>query len=120
MPFTARPHVLSEANLAQLRELKPNLAVLPWGATEGHNYHLPHGTDNIEADALAHEAAARANARGARCLVLPCVPFGNNNMQLAGQSAAITMRTRTQQVVLADVAESLVQQGIDRLVILNF
>jgi creatinine amidohydrolase len=48
------------------------------------------------------------------------VPFGNNNMQLAGQSAAITMRTRTQQMVLTDVAESLVRQGIDRLMILNF
>jgi creatinine amidohydrolase len=120
MPFTARPHVLTEANLAQLRELAPNLAILPWGATEAHNYHLPHGTDNVEAESLAREAAARANARGARCLVLPCVPFGNNNMQLAGQSAAITMRTRTQQMVLADVAESLVRQGIDRLVVLNF
>ena len=29
MPFTARAHVLHEANLAQLRELKPNVAVLP-------------------------------------------------------------------------------------------
>ena len=120
MPFTARAHVLQEANLAQLRELKPNLAVLPWGATEAHNFHLPHGTDNVEAEALAHKSAARANARGARCLVLPCVPFGNNNMQLAGQVAAITMRTRTQQMVLSDVAESLVRQGIDRLLVLNF
>src|SRR5688500_19322810 len=110
MPFTARPHVLSEANLAQLRELKPNLAILPWGATEAHNFPLPHGTDNIEADALAHEAAARANVRGARCLVLPCGPSGNTNMQLAGQSAAITMRARTQQMVLSDVADSLVRQ----------
>jgi creatinine amidohydrolase len=120
MPFTARPHVLLEANLAQLRDLKPNVAILPWGATEAHNYQLPHGTDNVEADSLAHEAAARGNVRGARCLVLPCVPFGNNNMQLAGQVAAVTMRTRTQQMVLADVADSLVRQGIDRLVVVNF
>jgi creatinine amidohydrolase len=120
MPFNARAHVLGEANLAQLRELRPNVAILPWGATEAHNFHLPHGTDNVEAEALAHESAARANARGARCLVLPCVPFGNNNMQLAGQVAAVTMRTRTQQMVLTDVADSLVRQGIDRLLVLNF
>jgi creatinine amidohydrolase len=120
MSFTARAHVLHEANLAQLRDLKANVAVLPWGATEAHNYHLPHGTDNLEAEALAHESAVRANTRGARCLVLPCVPFGNNSMQLAGQVAAITMRTRTQQMVLTDVADSLVRQGIDRLVVLNF
>jgi creatinine amidohydrolase len=120
MAFTARPHVALEANLAQLRALKPNVAILPWGATEAHNYHLPHGTDIIEADALAHASAARANERGARCIVLPCVPFGNNNMQLAGQVATITMRSETQQRVLFDVADSLVRQGIDCLVVLNF
>jgi creatinine amidohydrolase len=117
--FTARPYVLHEANLAQLRELKPNVAVLPWGATEGHNYHLPHGTDVVEGNAVGEEAVARANAQGARCLLLPCVPFGNDNLQLA-QSATITMRSATQQAVLFDVADSLVRQGFDRLVVLNF
>src|SRR3569623_432560 len=118
-PFTARPFVLHEANLAQLRDLKANVAVLPWGATEGHNYHLPHGTDVVEGNAVGEAAVARANAQGARCLLLPCVPFGNDNMQLA-QSATITMRSATQQAVLFDVADSLVRQGFDRLVILNF
>jgi creatinine amidohydrolase len=117
--FNARPFVLHEANLAQLQKLKPNVAVLPWGATEGHNYHLPHGTDVIEANAVGYPAVERANAKGARCVLLPCVPFGNDNMQLT-QVATITMRTSTQYAVLCDVAESLVRQGIDRLVILNF
>jgi creatinine amidohydrolase len=120
MSFIARPHIVAEANLSQLRQLQPNVAVLPWGATEAHNLHLPHGTDIIEADALAAAAAERANARGARCAVLPCIPFGNNNMQLSGQVATITMRSRTQHLVLTDVADSLVRQGIDRLVVLNF
>ena len=106
--------------MRQVRRLKPNVAILPWGATEAHNLHLPHGTDNVEATALAEAAAQRANQRGARCLVLPCIPFGNNNLQLTGQSCAITMRSRTQQQVLFDVADSLVRQGIDRLVVLNF
>jgi creatinine amidohydrolase len=52
-------------------------------------------------------------------VLLPTVPFGNNNTQL-NQVATITMRTRTQLAVLTDVAESLVRQGIHRLVILNF
>jgi creatinine amidohydrolase len=120
MEFSARPFVLAEANLRQLRQLKPNVAILPWGATEAHNFHLPHGTDNIEATALSESAAEKANRRGARCLALPCIPFGNNNLQLAGQMAAITMRSSTQQQVLLDVADSLVRQGIDRLVVLNF
>jgi len=119
MSFTARPFVLHEANLRQLAELKPNVAVLPWGATEGHNYHLPHGTDVVEAVAVSERAVAWANEQGARCVLLPCVPFGNDNLQLS-QVATITMRTRTQQAVLADVAESLVRQGIDRIVLMNF
>lgn len=117
--FFARAFVAHEANLSQLRELAPNVAVLPWGATEGHNYHLPHGTDCVEAVRLGETAVEQANAQGARCVLLPCVPFGNNNSQLY-QVATITMRTSTQQIVLMDVADSLVRQGIDRLVILNF
>jgi creatinine amidohydrolase len=119
MPFTARPFVAHEATYRQLLDLKPNVAILPWGATEAHNYHLPHGTDVIEATALGEAAVAAATAKGAKCVLLPTVPFGNNNTQLT-QVATITMRTATQLAVLRDVAESLVRQGIDRLVVLNF
>ena len=118
--LAARPYVLHEANYRQLLELKPNLAVLPWGAIEAHNYHLPHGTDVIEATALGEAAIAQANARGARGVLLPCVPFGIDHSQVASQIATITMRASTQQALLRDVAESLVRQGIDRLVLLNF
>ncbi len=114
-----RDYVLSEANLQQLRKLQPNLAVLPWGACEGHNFHLPHGTDNYEATSLGEAAVARANAAGAKCLLLPTIPFGNDNQQL-DQVATITMRGSTQQSVLNDVALSIVHQGIERLVVLNF
>jgi len=118
-PEASRPFVLHEATLPQLRKLQPNVAVLPWGATEAHNYHLPHGTDVTEATAVAEAAVERANGDGAKCVLLPCIPFGNNNAQL-NQVATITMRSATQQAVLFDVADSLVRQGIDRLVILNF
>lgn len=116
---TARPYVLHEATYRQALNWKPVLAILPWGATEAHNWHLPHGTDTIEATALAEQAAQLAAQSGARCVVLPTIPFGNNNTQLT-QVATITMRSRTQQAVLHDVADSLVKQGIRRLVLLNF
>jgi len=116
---TPRPYVAHEATYRQLLELKPNVAVLPWGATEAHNDHLPHGTDVVEANALGEASVAQANEQGARCVLLPCVPFGNNNTQLT-QVCTVTMRTRTQLAVLYDVADSLVKQGINRVVILNF
>lgn len=116
--FNAREFILHEANLKQLQILKPNVAVLPWGATEAHNFHLPHGTDVIQVNAVAEAVVQRANFQGAKCVLLPCIPFGNDNLQL-GQVATITMRGSTQQAVLFDVADSLVRQGVDRLVILN-
>lgn len=118
--FTARPFVLHEANYRQTLDLKPNVAVLPWGATEAHNYHLPHGCDVTEANGLGERAVEKANAKGARCILLPCVPFGIDHSQANSQVATITMRASTQQALLHDVAESLVRQGIDRLVVLNF
>lgn len=117
--MSSRPYIVQEANLVQLRSFRPNLAVLPWGATEAHNLHLPHGTDTIQAIALTEAAVARAVEKGARCVLLPAIPFGNNNAQLS-QVCTITMRTSTQAAVVYDIAESLVRQGIDRLVIFNF
>ena len=115
---TSRSHVLLEANLRQLLDSRPNVAVLPWGATEAHNYHLPYGTDVLEATALAERAAALATERGAKPLVLPTIPFGNNAQQ-QDQVATIHLSTGTALALLRDVAESLQRQGIDRLVVIN-
>jgi creatinine amidohydrolase len=113
-----RPYILHEANYQQLREHRPNVAILPWGATEAHNYHLPHGTDVIEATAFAAESARLAHEQGAKVVVLPTVPFGNNAQQL-DQVATVSIRTATALAILTDVAHSLTKQGIDRLVLLN-
>ncbi|NDC63141.1 MAG: creatininase family protein [Planctomycetia bacterium] len=113
-----RRHVLHDATYRQLLDSRPNVAVLPWGATEAHNYHLPHGTDVIEAVAVAELAAERAATRGARPIVLPAVPFGNNAQQ-QDQVATIHLSTPTALAILRDVTASLVRQGIDRLVLVN-
>src|SRR3954470_115767 len=112
-----RPFVLHEANYRQLLDHRPRVAVLPWGATEAHNYHLPHGTDVVEATALAERAAGLAHERGAKLVVLPTIPFGNNAQQL-DQVATISLSTLTASAILSDVAQSLAAQGIDRLVLL--
>jgi creatinine amidohydrolase len=115
---TARPYVLHEATYRQLLDERPNVAVLPWGATEAHNYHLPHGTDVIEATCIAQHAAAAAHARGAKVIVLPTIPYGNNAQQL-DQVATIHFSTSTALAIMNDVAGSLRRQGIERLVVLN-
>ena len=113
-----RRYILSEANYRQLLDDRPNVAVLPWGATEAHNYHLPHGTDNYEAVSVAEEAARLAEERGAKVVVLPEIPFGNNAQQV-DQVATIHFSTTTAAAILIDVVVSLKRQGFDRLVILN-
>jgi creatinine amidohydrolase len=107
-----------EANHRQLSESPPRVAVLPWGATEAHNRHLPYGTDVIEATRVAERAAELAHKRGAAIVVLPAIPFGNDEQQL-DQACTISFRTSTALAILDDVARSLVRQGIDRLVIVN-
>jgi len=111
-------YMLSEATHKDLAAYKPNVAVLPWGATEGHGQHLPYGTDTIQSVAIGHKAAELADARGARLIVLPPIPFGNDAMQV-DQAATIHISTATAMAMLRDTADSLRRQGITRLVILN-
>lgn len=116
MPF--KPHLLLEANQRQLRDSPPSVAVLPWGATEAHNWHLPYGTDVIEASFIAEQAASFATEQGAKVVVLPVIPFGNDEQQL-DQVCTISFTTSTALAILEDVVRSLSKQGIDRLLIVN-
>ena len=113
-----RPYILAESTWRTVDATPYEVAVLPWGATEAHNYHLPYATDNIQSEALAIEAARRAWERGAKVVVLPCVPFGVNTGQL-DIPLCINMNPSTQALVLRDVAMSLAGQGIAKLVIFN-
>ncbi|MBA3889757.1 MAG: creatininase family protein [Gemmatimonadaceae bacterium] len=113
-----RPYVLLETNWKAVKQANYELAVLPWGATEAHNYHLPYGTDVIEAERIAIECARLATARGARVVVLPTIPFGVQTGQLDIE-LCINMNPSTQAAVLADVVHSLEVQGIHKLMIIN-
>jgi creatinine amidohydrolase len=114
----SRPYILDELNWKTVRDTRYDVAILPWGATEAHNYHLPYTTDNIQAVAVAERAAERAWQRGAKVVVLPVVPFGVNTGQL-DIPLCINMHPSTQLLVLRDVAMSLAGQGIGKLVIFN-
>jgi creatinine amidohydrolase len=116
--MSARPYVLRETSWAAVRDTQYAVALLPWGATEAHNYHLPYGTDNYEAEAVAIEAARIAWEEGTRAIVLPGVPFGVNTGQL-DIPLTINMNPSTQLAVLGDVADSLGRHGVRRLVIVN-
>jgi creatinine amidohydrolase len=110
--------VLAESTWKQVRTTHYSAAVLPWGATEAHNYHLPYATDNVQAEQVAIRAAERAWANGARVVVLPTVPFGVNTTQL-DIPFCLNMNPSTQLALLGDLVASLDGQGIHKLLILN-
>lgn len=113
-----RPYVLAETNWKTVKETPYEVAVLPWGATEAHNYHLPYNTDVAQCDYVATEAAGRAWERGARVVVLPTVPFGVNTGQLDIR-LDLNMNPSTQALVLRDLADALSRQGIPKLAVMN-
>ena len=113
-----RDYILAETTWRDVRTAEFQVAVLPWGATEAHNYHLPYGTDTIQCDFIAAEAARRATEAGGRVIVLPTVPFGVQTGQL-DIPLCLNMNPSTQAVLLRDLAESLSWQGIGKLVLLN-
>ena len=113
-----RPYILAENNWKTIKETSYELAILPWGACEAHNYHLPYGTDIIEADNVAAEAARIAWEQGAKVIVLPTIPFGVNTGQFDVR-LDMNMNPSTQLAVLRDVVEVLNRQGIYKLIILN-
>jgi creatinine amidohydrolase len=116
--MTPRPYVLRETNWRTVREEHYEVAILPWGATEAHNLHLPYGTDTLQAESIAVEAAGQAWREGAKCLVLPPVPFGANAQQV-DIPHTLNLNPSTQAFLLADLVESLEAQGLPKLVILN-
>jgi creatinine amidohydrolase len=113
-----RPYILAETNWKTVRATDYEVAILPWGATEAHNFHLPYGTDNYESAWVAAEAARKAWEAGEKVVVLPTLPFGVNTGQLDIR-LCINMNPSTQAAVLGDIVESLEEQGIMKLVILN-
>ncbi|HUH47697.1 MAG TPA: creatininase family protein [Arenibacter sp.] len=113
-----RPYVLAENNWKSVKDMDYRVAILPWGATEAHNYHLPYATDNILAENVAVEAARQAWENGAKVVVLPTVPFGVNTGQM-DVKLCLNMNPSTQYAVLRDIVQVLDAHKIDKLVIVN-
>ncbi len=116
--MSIRPYILAETNWSQLKDADFELAILPWGATEAHNYHLPYATDNYQADHMVAESARIAHDKGGKVIVLPTIPFGVNT----GQSDIyldINLNPSTQLAILSDITEVLNRQGVKKLLIFN-
>jgi creatinine amidohydrolase len=115
-----REWVLAEQNHAFVRSQKWEVAVLPFGATEPHNLHMPYGTDIYEVEVIAQRSCEKAYHSGARVTLLPTIPFGvnTNHLKIPG-ALACSLTPTTLLAVLTDLVDSLERQGIRKLFLLN-
>lgn len=116
--MAGRPYVLGESTWETVRNTHYEVAVLPWGATEAHNRHLPYATDSLQVEHVAHESARIAWEAGTKVTVLPVVPFGVNTGQME-IPLCLNMNPSTQTRVLEEIAKSLEGHGVKKLLILN-
>ncbi|NQU85507.1 MAG: creatininase family protein [Mariniphaga sp.] len=114
-----KPFILQEVNWATVKNDNYDIAILPWGATEPHNYHLPYGTDTLETSKIAEEAAGIAWDKGCKVMVLPTVPFGVQNPGQIELPFCLHMRPSTQLLILQDIITAIYGQGIRKLIIMN-
>lgn len=115
-----RESILAEQTHAFVREQRWQAAVLPFGATEPHNLHMPYGTDTFQVELLGQLACERAYQAGARVALLPTIPYGvnTNHLKIPG-ALACSVRPTTLLHLLTDLVDSLERQGVKKLVLLN-
>ena len=115
-----REFILAEQTHAFVRSQPWQAAVLPFGATEPHNLHMPYGTDTFQVEEIGRRACQAAYDRGAKVLLLPTVPYGvnTNHLQIPG-AVACSVTPTTLLHSITDLVDSLERQGIRKLVLLN-
>jgi creatinine amidohydrolase len=113
-----RPWILAETNYGYTKDHPYEVAVLPLGATEPHNLHLPYGTDIFEATVVGEKICEAAHARHARVILLPTIPYGTET-NLQRFPLAMNVNPATLYRFIADLVESLVRTGIRKVLLLN-
>jgi creatinine amidohydrolase len=114
------PWILAEQTHDFIRSQKWEVAVLPFGATEPHNLHMPYATDNYQVEEIGKKACEKAYQSGTKVLLLPTMPFGvnTNHLQVPG-ALALSVTPTTLLHVITDLVDSLERQGVHKLVLLN-
>ena len=113
-----RPWILAETNYAVTKENPYEVAVLPLGATEPHNLHLPYSTDTLEGTAIGEQVCEAAHQQGAKVVLLPTVPYGTET-NMHALPLAMNLDPSTLYQVVGNLVESLVNSGIYKIILLN-
>ena len=109
---------LFETNLGRAEQIPYEVAVLPIGATEAHNLHLPYGTDSFQVQAIAERACKLAWEEKAQVMLLPTILIGINENTL-GFPWTLSFKPTTILQMLRDITSCLEHHRLLKLLILN-
>lgn len=93
------------------------VAVIPWGALEPHNLHLPYLTDCILAKEISLSVVSKSGLN--KAIVLPEISMGSQNPGQTTYTGCIHYTQETQKHILLDIVVSLKLQGITKILIIN-
>ena len=116
--MSASPYILNEITWKTAQNTKYEIAILPWGSTEPHNFHLPYSADTIQSEYIAGESARKAWEKGAKVIVLPTIPIGVNSGHL-NLNMTLNINPSTQLALLRDVIYSIQRHRIFKFLIMN-
>jgi creatinine amidohydrolase len=113
-----RHFILAETNYAYTKANPYEVAVLPLGATEPHNLHLPYGTDMFEGTIVGEKICEEAHKRGAKVVLLPTIPYGTET-NMHRFPLAINVDPTTLYRFVTDIIHSCIHSGVRKIVLLN-
>ncbi len=109
---------ITETNMSRLSQTKIEVAVLPIGAIEPHNRHLPEGQDFLHTTYLAKQICKSAWEKCKSVICLPAIPYGVD-CNLMDFPMAIHVSQTTLDNMVKDIIFSLHHYGIRKILLLN-
>jgi len=109
---------LTSTNLHRIRQRHYQVAVLPVGAIEAHNLHLPQGQDFLHTGLIAEECCRRAWEKTQAVICLPTIPYGVD-CNLLAYPLTIHVSQAVLDAMLREIITSLRKHDIRKIVLLN-
>ena len=109
---------LAGTNMHRLSKRNYEVAVLPVGAVEPHNRHLPEGQDFLHVSHVARESCRLAWGRCESVICLPALPYGVD-CNLLDYPLAIHVSQASLDAMIRDIVTSLRAHGLRKIVLVS-
>lgn len=107
---------LATMNALQVRDSinRRTTAIIVIGACENHGDHMPFGADFIFPTELLMRIAVKLK----NVIILPCIPYGLSQHH-SDYQMTISLQSQTVVSIIQDICQSLIKNGIMRILIMN-